>query len=128
MSDTDQISKRPAGNYAVVEILGHQTLVGRVEDVERFGTSMLKIEPIYRGQLLGPVFQGGASIDRFSPCTAEQAYERSPEYSYHLPSAVRALLPDDLQDKPEALPAPRSIEEYEAIEDDDLSDLDEFPV
>lgn len=81
----------PPGDYAIVEILGHQTLVGRVEEVERFGGKMLRIEPIFCGLLLGPIYQGGASIYRFLPCSAEAAFARAPRRCYQLPDAVRAV-------------------------------------
>lgn len=104
--DRQETPTYPVGEYAIVEILGHQTIVGRVEDVDRFGTSMLKIEPIFKGELLSPIFQGGASIYRFSPCSAEQAFTRAPDRGYQLPPAVRVLLPERLKDQPAALPAP----------------------
>jgi hypothetical protein len=80
----------PPGDYAIVEILGHQTLIGRVEEVERFGAKMLRIEPIFCGVLLGPVYQAGASLYRFTPCSAEIAFARAPKQVYSLPQAVRA--------------------------------------
>ena len=61
----------PPGDYAIVEILGHQTLIGRVEEVERFGFRMLRIEPIFCGVLLGPIYQSGGSLYRFSSCAAQ---------------------------------------------------------
>lgn len=80
----------PPGDYAIVEILGHQTLIGRVEDVERFGGKMLRIEPIFCGTLLSAIYQGGASIYRFTPCSAAIAFARAPRRLYRLPEAVRA--------------------------------------
>ena len=37
----------PEGEYAIVEILGHRTLVGRVTEVDRFSCKMLQIEPLF---------------------------------------------------------------------------------
>ena len=37
------------GEYAIVELFGHTTLVGRVAEVERFGAKMLALEPIFAG-------------------------------------------------------------------------------
>lgn len=88
----------PEGEYAIVEILGHQTLVGRVQEVERFGASMLQIEPILKNIMLDPVLQGGASIYRFSPCSAKDAFKNAPQKSWQLPSAVSSLLPDEVKD------------------------------
>lgn len=80
----------PPGDYAIVEILGHQTLIGRVEEVERFGSRMLRIEPIFCGVLLGPIYQSGGSLYRFSSCAADVAFARAPRRLYQLPEAVRA--------------------------------------
>lgn len=80
----------PPGDYAIVEILGHQTLIGRVEEADRFGGKMLRIEPIFAGVLLGPIYQSGASLYRFSPCTAAIAFANAPRQTYRLPEAVRA--------------------------------------
>lgn len=92
--------EHPAGEYAIVEILGHRTLIGRIEEVERFGTKMLSIEPIFQGRLLPAILHGGASIYGMTPCTADVAFERAPKDLWQLPGAVRAALPPDL------LPAP----------------------
>ena len=42
MIDTTPISATdmPPGDYAIVEALGHRTLIGRVCEIERFGTKM----------------------------------------------------------------------------------------
>lgn len=42
----------PDGQYAIVELMGHSTLVGRVTEIERFGTKLLGIEALFAGQLL----------------------------------------------------------------------------
>ena len=49
MIDAQQISAAtmPDGEYAIVEALGHRTLVGRVTEIERFGTKMLQVEPLF---------------------------------------------------------------------------------
>ena len=49
----------PPGDYAIVEIMGHRTIVGRVEEVERFGTKLIAIEPLLAGQLLPAVLKIG---------------------------------------------------------------------
>ncbi len=82
----------PDGEYAIVEIFGHVTLVGRIEEVERFGTKMLAIQPIYQKALLPPVYYGGSAIYGLTPCTAATALKRGPTESYHLPTALRATL------------------------------------
>lgn len=100
----------PAGEYAIVEVLGHRTLVGRVEEVERFGTKLMAIEPLFAGQLLPAVLVGGSSIYQFTPCSAEVAALRQPKRDYQLPASVRAALP------PAMLPATAKLNEDEGDE------------
>lgn len=91
----------PPGDYAIVEILGHRTIVGRIEEVERFGTKLMSIEPAFNGQLLDAVLIGGSSIYQFTPCSAEVAAERSPTDEWQLPPSVRAVLPAAMLPAPE---------------------------
>ncbi len=92
----------PEGDYAICELFGHTTLVGRIAEVERFGTKMLAIEPLFKGEFLGVVFHGGAAIYRLTPCSAAVAFKEQPTNGYQLPATVRAIVPDVL------LPAPDS--------------------
>ena len=87
----------PAGEYAILEALGHRTLVGRVAEVERFGTKMLQIEPLFVSSetgalMLGPVLIGGSSIYQFTPCTAIVALRSAPRQRYSLPSSIEGTL------------------------------------
>lgn len=107
----------PAGNYAIVEILGHRTMIGRFCEVEQFGTKMLQIEPLYRGNLLEPVMIGGASIYQFTPCSAEVAFERAPKNDWQLPPSVQAVIPPALLPEPD--PEPDFISEPSSDDDDD---------
>ena len=88
----------PEGEYGIVELLGHQTLVGRISEVERFGTKMLALEPLFNGRLLPMLFQGGASIYRLTPCSAAIAWAKQPKQVWQLPATLQATLP------PTALP------------------------
>jgi hypothetical protein len=90
----------PPGDYAIVELFGHTTLVGRIAEVERFGTKMLAIEPLFDDLLLGVVFHGGAAIYRLTPCSAVVAYAKQPRQGYQLPPAIRAIVPDALLEAP----------------------------
>ena len=83
----------PPGEYAIVELFGHTTLVGRIAEVERFGTKMLAIEPLFGGALLDPVFHGGAAIYRLTPCSAEIAWKEQPRREYQLPPSIRVTIP-----------------------------------
>ena len=84
----------PEGDYAIVEALGHRTLIGRVAEVERFGTKMCQIEPLFADVMLGPVLLSGASLYQFTPRTAQQAYARRHKNEYGLPRAICDTLPE----------------------------------
>lgn len=107
----------PSGDYAIVEVLGHRTIVGRVEEVERFGTKLMSIEPLFNGALLEAVLIGGASIYQFTPCSVETAAARQPKHDWQLPASIRAVMP------PELLPAP-SFEDEDQFAPDFLCEDD----
>jgi hypothetical protein len=90
----------PAGDYAIVEIMGHRTLIGRTTEVARFGSNMLAIEPLFGGKLLPEVLLSGTAIFQFTPCSAAVAQARQPTRLWQLPSSVVAAMPAA------ALPAP----------------------
>jgi len=90
----------PPGDYCILELFGHTTLVGRYTEVERFGTKMLALEPIFNDVLLPAVLHGGAAIYRFTPCSADVAYKRQPRQGYQMPPSIMAIV------SPELLPAP----------------------
>ena len=97
------------GDYAIVELFGHTTLVGRIEEVERFGTKMLAIQPIFAGKLLDPIYHGGPSIYRLTPCSREIAWTRQHKEGWQLPPTIRAVIPvDQLPPLPETSPSPKS--------------------
>lgn len=109
-----------AGEWAIVELFGHTTLVGRIAEVERFGAKMLALEPLFAGALLPVVFHGGAAIYRLTPCAAETAYRRAPKHRYQLPPAIAATLPPELLP---AVAAPAMRGDYsDAVDDDDGGD------
>lgn len=93
---TDEMTTLPDGEYAIVEILGHRTLVGRISEIERFGSKLLQVEPIYQGKLLDPVIHHGSVIYGLTPCSKEVAAERAPKQDWQLPAPVRARLEPSL--------------------------------
>ena len=94
MSETETPAKEyPAGDYCIVELFGHTTLVGRYAEIERFGAKMLALEPLFMDTLLPAIFHGGAAIYRLTPCSAEVAYRDQPRREYQLPAAVRVIVP-----------------------------------
>lgn len=88
----------PVGDYAIVEALGHRTLVGRVQEVERFGVRMLQIEQLYQQWLLEPTLLSGQSLYQFTPCSPRAAWDRRAKYEYELQGGLAAAI--------EGLPGP----------------------
>lgn len=85
----------PPGEYAIAEILGHRTIVGRFTEVDRFGVKMLAIEAVWESKLLPPHFVGGASLYAFTPCSRDVALKRQAKQRYNLPEPIAAMLPPD---------------------------------
>lgn len=57
--------------YAVVEIFGHRSHAGRIFEVERFGTKLLRIDVPKDGDFAAGFtshFYGGSSIFSLTPC------------------------------------------------------------
>lgn len=106
-------AEHPPGEYAIVELFGHSTLVGRIAEIERFGTKMLAMEPLFNDALLPVVFHGGAAIYRLTPCSVEVAWLKQPRHSYELPPAILAIVP------PTLLPASKPARVYDADDEDD---------
>lgn len=98
MSDAEAKTKveHPPGEYAIVELFGHTTLIGRITEIERFGTKMLAMEPLFCDTLLPVILHGGAAIYRLTPCSAEVAWARQPTQGYQLPLSIKAIVPDAL--------------------------------
>ena len=113
----------PEGQYAIVELMGHTTLVGRITEIEKFGTKLMGIEPLFAGQLLPVVLQGGAAIYRLTMVSAETAWKRQhkAEQMWALPDPVRAIVPAALL----PAPAPPAARPYDYEDDDQRDDDDE---
>ena len=63
-------------HFAVVELMGHVRMTGRLTEVERFGSKLGKLEVIDRsGEVVATQYFGGASVYRITPCTEETARE-----------------------------------------------------
>ncbi len=83
----------PAGDYCILELFGHTTIVGRYREVEMFGTKMCAIEALFQDVLLPVAFHGGAAIYRLTPCEVEIARQHQPTSTYQLPPTIRANVP-----------------------------------
>ena len=89
-----ELKEYPAGNYARVELFGHQTVWGRVSEVEAFGAKMCAIEPILAGKLLPSFSVGGAAIYRITPVDAGTAFGHAPtEPGWSKTETLRLLAP-----------------------------------
>lgn len=123
--DTPALPALPEGEYAVVELLGHRTLIGRIVEVERFGTKMIQIEPVFRGQLLPAVLHGGGSLYGLTPISRDLAATKGPTSLWQLPDAVRATVPATALPPPE--PSPELAVDWDAVTglDDDHDDGDD---
>jgi len=109
----------PDGDYAIVEVIGHRTIVGRISEVERFGTKLLGVEPVFAGALLPVVLIGGGSIYQLTSCTREVAAKKGPTRLYQLPGSISSTLP------PEADGLPR-LGWVDPVKGDIIADLDEL--
>jgi hypothetical protein len=115
----------PAGDYCIVELFGHVTLVGRYREVEQFGAKMMALEPLFNDTLLPVVFHGGAAIYRLTPCEAEIARQHQPRRPYQLPPAIKANVPPALLEAAQEEAVSR-VYDVEIGEDDDEADADEY--
>jgi hypothetical protein len=81
--------------WAVVEIMGHVRVAGRVSEEARFGTVLLRVDIPTDDTFMTRYF-GGSSIYSLSPCTEEiarsvAAYRTAePVYRYELPQLQAA--------------------------------------
>lgn len=115
----------PDGEYAIVEIMGHRTLIGRVTEVERFGATMMSLEPVLAGNLLPAVLINGSSIYQFTPCSAAIAMDRAPKESWQLPSSISCVLPPAMIEARPVYDGNGRAEDGEFSEIDDEDDV--FP-
>jgi hypothetical protein len=114
--DATPLPELPEGEYAIVELLGHRTLIGRISEVERFGTKLLQVEPIFRKRLLEPVLCHGSALYGLTPCTREVAADRAPTLDWQLPQPIRARLEPALIAAPETEDADFSEVEEDEVE------------
>jgi hypothetical protein len=86
--------------FAVVELMGHRQRYGRIREVERFGTKMLRIDIPTFSILMGELgvswhteFYGGASIYAIRPMSEEMVMNTARQYGDHRPVAPLTYQP-----------------------------------
>lgn len=104
----------PDGQYAIVECFGHTTLVGRVEEIERYGGKFLQMETLFNSQFLPPRLIGSGAIYAFTPVEREVAWKNQAREEWNLPASLRSAIPPIMLSAPEADP-----------EDDEYGDAEE---
>ena len=78
---------QPLSTWAVVEAMGHRTLIGRVTEAAIAGKPMLHVATIAGGEHYLPP----ESLYCLTPCTREQAERASSRHWGGLPPALAAL-------------------------------------
>jgi hypothetical protein len=89
--------------YAIVEVFGHRRIVGRVTEVERYGTKMLRIDVLLTDRpdngdfALGYTTQyyGGSSVFSETPCDLATVKRLSPKRYAQPAIASRSPFEDD---------------------------------
>lgn len=67
-------SEKPYEGWAIVELLGHRRLGGRVCQAEQYGVAMLRVDvPGDDGEIVATQFCGGSSIYALTPCSEDAA-------------------------------------------------------
>lgn len=76
--------------WAIVELMGHRTRPGKVQEVEMFGTKMLQVDiPISDSDFVTELY-GAPALYSVRPCTEEIARTKA-GYSYHDPRPIRPV-------------------------------------
>lgn len=109
-------------HFAIVELMGHVRMAGRLTEVERFGSKLGKIEVIDRaGDVVATQYFGGASVYRITPCTEETAREMAKSASSagpDVPWNVHRAIEKECEARMKQIEARAEDDEDEADDDD----------
>lgn len=109
MSDTNQDTNDAMDTWAIIELLGHVTVAGKLSEAAHFGTVLMRLDiPEVDGVPAYTQYYGGGAIYRLTPCSEEAAMQ-----------ALKRLRPKP----PMILSLPSESQEEMTLDDDG----DEFP-
>jgi hypothetical protein len=88
MTTEEQTGQRPSfDSFAIVELMGHVRIAGRVTEVEMFGAKLGKIDVVDKdGGIVATQYFGGSSVYRITPCTEATACAVTRDPSDAMPS------------------------------------------
>lgn len=105
-------------SWAVLELMGHVRMAGRVTEEERFGVKMGRID-VPKDDGFTTVYFGGGSVYRMTPTTEEIARavatrsQPAPVHRYELPAP-------EPEDKPIPSPIRQAWDDDEDTQEDDI--------
>ncbi len=84
--------------WAIVELMGHRVVAGRVQEVSQYGASQLRVDvPGSGAETAVTQFYSGSAIYGLTPCD-EATARRVLTKRYSLPEPVRLALPPPSMD------------------------------
>jgi hypothetical protein len=85
--------------WAIVELMGHNRVVGRVSEVVQYGVTQMQIDAIVPGEAeLKTQYVGGAALFRMTPCSEAQARADWSVASYRAPQLTEHRS-DDIEEE-----------------------------
>jgi hypothetical protein len=118
MSETSEES------WAVVELLGHVTMAGKLSEEERFGAKMGRVDIPTDAGGWTTIYFGGSSVYRITPCVEAVArakarsHQPKPVYAWEIPA------PKDAETAP-MRQLQSSRDDFTDIGDDGMYDRDD---
>lgn len=111
--------------WAIIELMGHVRMTGRLTEVERFGSKIGKLDVINKdGEFVATQFFGGASVYRITMCDEDTAREMArsasnigPDTAWSLRESIRKEYDARYEDR---------LKQIEARPDDELGDEHPF--
>lgn len=93
------MSEEQKESWAIVALMGHKTLAGRLSEEERFGAKLGRIDIPGEGDTFATVYFGGSSVYSINVVTEEVARAKAvecqprPVYTYRVPEGEQLERP-----------------------------------